>query len=828
MRQFENYTPQTQQAMAYAREIALQFRHHMIGPEHLLLGIVKAGDGVLESLFACLRVDVVRLCQALGFVIGRGMERKNTDEPIWNAMAQAAFAYAEDEAARAGTHQVEPVHLLLGVLDDNESIAVGVLESFDITLLAVRQYLPFCISPTHEPHALFSQYQISYAETPFLNQVSRDLTAEALMGLLDPLVGRVAELEHMMQILSRRSKNNPVLIGHAGVGKTALVDGLAQRIVQGMVPENLQQMRVVVLDISLLNIGARFRGDFEKQLKLIMGEIERKRNVIVVIEELQIILGNRVTEGSINAANMFKPMLARGAFRCIGAITPEDYQKAMRRDPAFERRFLPVMVAETTSDETLEILAGLRSRYADYHQVTITDEALVAAVQLSDRYLPHRFQPDKALDLLDEAAARVGVHLTLVPDAVSGLRDAVLRTRQSKDRAIRLQDYPLALRRRNREISLGRKLYELEQEWRSLRTDEPLVVTASQISDVVAAWTGVPCGSITAGQAEYLLQLEADIHQRIVGQHEAVQFVAQAVRRAYAGIRDRRRPIGSFLFVGPTGVGKSELAHALASTLFRDEKALLVLDMSEFMEKQHVSRLLGSPPGYIGYDQGGQLTEFVRRHPHCILLFDEIEKAHPDVNNVLLQLLEDGRLTDACGSVVDCKNTLIILTSNLGTTHARPTPVAFAASSQAAQSTTAFLRERAFSMTRKFFRPELLQRIDEVIFFHPLEPVHLQKIIDLLLIGTKQRMAQKFIDLQVTDAARALLIDRGYESACGARALRRAVQSLLDDLLAEAVLDGSLLPHDQAIVDVDGDHLTVRVLAALELTEKADSSIWNM
>ncbi|HEY1351510.1 MAG TPA: ATP-dependent Clp protease ATP-binding subunit [Ktedonobacteraceae bacterium] len=815
MGQFEHYTSQAQLAMTYAREIAFQFQHRMIGPEHLLLGIVRTRDAVVESLFAHLQVDTMRLCQAIGFVIGRGSAGSMNSEPAFNALAQAALARAEQEALLVGEGGVGVEHLLLGVLDDDESVAASVLESFDVTLFSVRQHLDFLFRYGRDQALSLAHYQQRYIQTPLLNQVSRDLTAEAVLGTLDPLIGRASELERTMQILSRRSKNNLVLIGPAGVGKTALAEGLAQRIVAGQVPENLLHARVVALDVSLLTVGARFRGDFEERMHVLMREVVQAGNLIIVVDELQTLLGAGVADGSVTMANMFKPLLTRGEFRCIGAATFDDYRRTIEHDPALDRRFQPLVVAEASSQETLEILHGLRSRYAGYHRVVITDEALQAAVQLSNRYLHQRFQPDKAIDLLDEASARACVHLARVPRPLQRLREVLIRVRQRKEEAIRQRDYPLALRRRSQELRLSQQAREWEEQWYATRNRERPVVSAPQIAEIVALWTGIPVGQVAATQAQCLLRLEETLHRRVVGQDEAICLVARAVRRAYANIRDQRRPIGSFLFVGPTGVGKSELARALTAALFKDEQALLTLDMSEFIERHQAARLLGSPPGYIGYDDGGQLTEFVRRHPYCILLFDEIEKAHSDVFDLLLQIFEDGRLTDARGRAADFKNAIVILTSNLGTQQApagRPALLSYAHAEKASLST---LREQTLSAVRDFFHPELLQRLDEQIFFHPLQPDHLRQVLDLLIADTARRLAGQTIGLQVSEAARALLVARGTEPVCGARSLRRAVEQLLDDLLAEAILHGDLSAHGRALVDARGDRLVVCAHAAL-------------
>lgn len=815
MGQFETYTPQAQLAMAYAREIALQFQHRMIGPEHLLLGIVRTRDVVVESLFAHLQVDTLRLCQAIGFVIGRGSTRAGNSEPALNVLAQAALLRAEREARAAGEQAVAVEHLLLGVLDDDESVAASVLESFDVTLFSVRQHLEVLLRQGRAQANSLAQYQQRYTQTPLLNQVSRDLTAEALLGTLDPLIGRTGELERAMQILSRRSKNNLVLIGPAGVGKTALAEGLAQRIVEGQVPEHLQQMRVVALDLSLLTVGARFRGDFEERMRLLMQEVVQAGNLIVVVDELQTLLGSGVADGSLDMANMFKLLLACGEFRCIGAATFDDYRRTVENDPALERRFQPVIVAETSAEETLQILQGLRPRYASYHRVVITDEALQAAVQLSNRYLHQRFQPDKALDLLDEAAARACMHLARVPYPLARVREVLRRVRQHKDEAIRAHNYPLALHRRQQELRLSQLVREREEQWYATRNRERPVVAAQQIAEIVALWTGVPVGQIAATQVEHLLHLEEVLHRRVVGQDEAICLVARAVRRAYANIREHGRPIGSFLFVGPTGVGKSELARALTAALFKDEQALLTLDMSEFIERHQAARLLGAPPGYVGYDDGGQLTEFVRRHPYSILLFDEIEKAHGDVFDLLLQIFEDGRLTDARGQAADFKNTIVILTSNLGTRQTPPGQLAFVSAARAGDWQLATMREQALHAVRDFFQPELLQRIDAQIFFHPLQTTHLRQVLDLLISDTARRLAQQTIGLQVSEAARNLLVAGGSEPVCGARSLRRAVESLLNDLLAEAILHGDLAPHEQAIVDVAGNQLVVHTPATI-------------
>ncbi|HEV2662883.1 MAG TPA: ATP-dependent Clp protease ATP-binding subunit, partial [Ktedonobacteraceae bacterium] len=650
--------------------------------------------------------------------------------------------------------------------------------------------------------------------------VSRDLTRAALEGKLRPLVGREVELERTMQILARKSKNNPVLLGPAGVGKTAIAEGLALRIVQEQVPDNLLGCRVVSLETGLLTVGTKFRGDFEERLQAIMQEIVKTPGIIIVIDELHTLMSSGVSEGSMDAANLFKPLLARGEFRCIGATTPEDYRHIIESDPALERRFQPVSVEETSTLETLDILRGLRGHYADFHQLAITDQALVAAVTLSSRYIQSRFQPDKALDVLDEAAARVRVQYAQPSPEILQMRDEIVAVRREKDYTIARHDFPQALALLKRERALNLALDQAEQDWRANREQQQPTVREQDIAAVVERWTGIPLARIVSDEAQQLLNLEDDLHRRVVGQHEAVQAVAKAVRRSRTDIRDGRRPIGSFLFVGPSGVGKTELAHALASSLFGDERALLKLDMSEFMESHHVSRLIGSPPGYLGYDQPGQLTEAVRRRPYSIVLFDEIEKAHPKIFDLLLQILEEGRLTDARGQSVDFRHTIVILTSNAGTEHTLSNNIAFTTDRlRRAEHITGIqerTRSRVMVAVKDILRPELFNRIDEIVVFHALRQEHLYVIADLMLAQTRQRLAALSIELQVTEAARTFLVKSAYSPAGGARHLRHTIQRLLEDMLATGLLNNSFAANDSVVVDViDGS------LNAHKLEEKS-------
>ncbi len=814
MSQLEYYTAEGQRALVLAREEAVSLRHRLIDPEHLVLGILKVKDPTIESIFAQLHVDASRLAEALAFVVGRG-NKAIISRPTMSQATRSALQRAADFAARLDKAKVGIEHLLLGVLGDEDGVAVGILENFGLSRHKVEQEIQVHLGSGDDQAALKTYFYRRLGETPTLNLVSRDLTIMALTGKLDPLVGREAELERAMQILARCTKNNPALIGPAGVGKTAIAEGLAMRIVEGRVPENLSNCRVVSLDVGLLTVGTRFRGDFEERLKLIMQEILKSKEIILVIDELHALVGTGVAEGSIDAGNLFKPMLARGEFRCIGATTLDDYRKTIEADPALSRRFQPIMVNETTQEQTLEVLRGLRSHYADYHHVEISDDALIAAVRMSSRFMQDRFQPDKALDLLDEAAARVRVSRSSATSDVLLLRDALSSLEREKDEAIQRGDFMSAASQRPAERRLRNELADAEDAWQSQREQNRPIVDRQAIADVVSMWTGIPVEQIDGEEAERLLQLEARLHQRVIGQHEAVQAVAKAVRRARAGIRDGQRPSGSFLFVGPTGVGKTELARALAATLFGDENALLKMDMSEFMEQHTVSRLIGSPPGYVGYDQSGQLIEAVRRRPYSIVLFDEIEKAHPAIFDLLLQILNDGCLTDAQGHTVSFRHAIVILTSNIGTAQLKPRPMSFAPASQNLKgqqaATLAHLRAQILPAVAETFRPELLNRFDEVVVFHPLEHEHLRVIVDLMVAQTQQRIMEQSIELRVTPASRDLLVEQGYDPTYGARPLRRAVQRLLDDMLAESLLRGEIKPGDTVSVDVMEGRLIVKV-----------------
>ncbi|MBA2392932.1 MAG: ATP-dependent Clp protease ATP-binding subunit [Ktedonobacteraceae bacterium] len=807
----EKYTNEVRQTLAFAREEARRLRFRLVNTEHLLLGLLKLKDPLIEDIFVSLHTSNERISQAMDFVVGRS-NKAILSEPALHPATRTVLGYAAEEAAAVPTELIRIEHLLLAILREQDGIATGVLGSFAVTLESVREVLASLKSGGTDDLNASLKHRIRYDATPVLNSVSRDLTKAALDGEIDPMIGREAELERTMQILSRRSKNNPVLIGPAGVGKTAIAEGLAVRIIEGRVPENLLSYRVVALDVASLTAGTKFRGDFEERLKMIMQEVVGRPGLIIFIDEIHTLLTNGGAEGSIDTANLFKPMLARGEFQCIGATTLDEYRRIIEGDAALERRFQPVQVAETDFEETLAILRGLRSRYADFHRVSISDEALVAAVQLSSRYIQHRFQPDKAIDALDEAAARVHVQNSAIPDAILQRRDEIVIIQREKEHAIAYRDFPNAARLLRRERQLQQELWQAEQD-RNNALKRDAIVDEQDIADVVALQTGIPVQRVASPEAMHLLNLEQELHQRIIGQDEAVQAVAKAVRRSRVNIRDSHRPIGSFLFVGPTGVGKTALAHTLAASLFGDENALLKLDMSEFMESHSTARLTGSPAGYIGHDQAGQLTEAVRRRPYSIVLFDEIEKAHPKVFDLLLQILEEGRLTDARGQVVDFRHTIIILTSNEGTSSMPSEAMGFAFGQKNEEafrhSTHENIRAHVMSAVQELFRPELFNRIDDIVFFHPLDIRHLHEIANLMIVQLQQRLSALSITSQVTDEARSFLVKAGYNPADGARPLRRTIQSLLEDMLAEALLRGTLIPGDSIIVDLHDNELYI-------------------
>jgi ATP-dependent Clp protease ATP-binding subunit ClpC len=832
MSRFDRYSLDARRALAQAREIALRLQHKTICTEHILSGLLEANDAATTGIITALGVNVTRLRQALEFVIGRGT-RPALVEPTLSPAARQVLDLAEQEATAEGA-DVGSEHLLLGLLREGQGIAAGVLESFGITLDRVRVELSTHKRPASKHNGFSSstfaaEHAARYSQTPTLNMVSHDLTQAALDDRLDPIVGREDEIVRMMQVLSRRIKNNPVLIGDAGVGKTAIAEGLAQRIVSDQVPEPLHDKRLVSLDVGLLTIGTKYRGDFEERLKLLVEEILRAQNVILFIDELQALLGAGGAEGSIDAANLFKPILARGEFQVIGATTQDDYRKIIDRDPALERRFQPITVRQATVEESVEILKGLRPRYERFHHVHITDSALLAAAQLADRYVQDRFLPDKAIDLIDEASARLKVSRAILPAEMQMLREQLSNVQYAKDAAVGERDYPRASELRDREFALRNEILRRETEWWQKRSETEPTVSEKDVAEIVARWTGIPAISVTLEESERLLRLEGDLHQRVIGQDEAVSAVARAIRRSRAELRDRRRPIGSFIFAGPTGVGKTELARALAAALFGSEDAVIKIDMSEFMERHNAARLVGAPPGYVGYDQAGQLTESVRRRPYSVVLFDEIEKAHPQVFDLLLQILEDGRLADAKGRTVDFKNTIVIMTTNAGADRLTAKGIVGFAAKQSEEATEERDYERVEAAVlptlQEMFRPEFLNRVDDIVFFHRLTRAQVRQILGLMLGQTEARLHEQMIAMRVTEAAQDLLARRGYSDEYGARALRRVVQQELEDKLAEACLKGAIKTGDEVWVDVTNDEaLMVRPSAAVRAVKESSDA----
>ncbi|WP_448576815.1 ATP-dependent Clp protease ATP-binding subunit [Thermomicrobium sp.] len=809
---FEKFTERARKVLALAQEEARRFNHNYIGTEHLLLGLVREGEGVAARVLQSMGVQLPKVRSAVEFIIGRG-ESTVVGEIGLTPRARKVIEYAVDEARRLGHHYIGTEHLLLGLVREGEGIAAGVLESLGVNLEKVRQQVLQVLA-----QGTAYQQRAQQTKTPYLDALGFDLTEAARLGKLDPVIGRHNEIERVMQILSRRTKNNPALIGEPGVGKTAIVEGLAQRIVAGDVPEPLQGKRLVALDIGALVAGTKYRGEFEERLKKIVAEV-KESGTILFIDELHTLVGAGAAEGAVDAANILKPALSRGEVQTIGATTLDEYRKYIERDAALERRFQPVIVNEPTVEETIEILKGIRERYEEHHKLKISDEALHAAAVLAARYVTDRFLPDKAIDLVDEAASRVRMYRSASPPSLKEARRGLESLRRELDAAVASQEFELAAELRERERQLVQRIHELEQHWREEQGQEEPVVTEEDIAQVVSMWTGIPLTRLHTEESERLLHMEEALHERVIGQDEAISTLARAVRRARAGLKDPRRPIGTFIFLGPTGVGKTLLARALAEFMFGSEDALIKIDMSEFMERHTVSRLVGAPPGYIGYEEGGQLTEAVRRKPYSVILLDEIEKAHPEAFNILLQIMEDGNLTDAKGRRVDFRNTILIMTSNIGAELIqREGSLGFAVAddpTKKMQADYTAMKDKVLSQLKQTFRPEFLNRIDAVIVFHPLTPEHVRQIVDLELKRIRKQLAEQQIGLEVTDAAKDLLAKRGYDRQFGARPLRRIIQNLIEDPLAEAILAGRFKPGSTVVIDVRDDLLTIEPAEAL-------------
>jgi ATP-dependent Clp protease ATP-binding subunit ClpC len=811
---FDKFTERARKVLTLAQEEAQRFNHNYIGTEHLLLGLVREGDGVAAKVLANMGVELNKVRSAVEFIIGRG-DRMVMGEIGLTPRAKKVIELAVDEARRLNHHYIGTEHLLLGLVREGEGIAAGVLESLGVSLDKVRAQVIHVLSQS----STYSQHESrQQTRTPTIDQMGIDLTAAARAGKLDPCIGRSKEIERVVQILSRRTKNNPALIGEPGVGKTAIVEGLAQRIVGGDVPETLLGKRLLTLDIGSLVAGTKYRGEFEERLKKIIEEIRTAGNCVMFIDELHTLVGAGAAEGAVDAANILKPSLARGELQCIGATTLDEYRKYIERDAALERRFQPVQVDEPSVEETIEILRGIKDRYETHHRLEITDEALRAAAELASRYIPDRFLPDKAIDLVDEASSRVRLQRSAAPPSLKEALRGLEAVQHEKESAITSQQYELAAELRDREVKLREKIDSLEtglQETRGL--DRPKV-TEDHIAEVVSMWTGIPVKRIATEESERLLQMEDTLHKRVVGQDEAINTIAKAVRRARAGLKDPKRPIGSFIFLGPTGVGKTELARALAEFLFGSEENMIKIDMSEFMERHSVARLVGAPPGYIGYEEGGQLTEAVRRKSYSVVLLDEIEKAHPEVFNMLLQIMDDGRLTDAKGRKVDFRNTIIVMTSNVGSDLLkRDMSLGFATKQddvKTEEDNYRKLKDKVLTELKKTFRPEFLNRLDASVVFRQLSREQIRNIVDLKLSRVRAQLSEHQLKLYLSDETKDFLASKGWDPTFGARPLLRVIQNMIEDPLAEAMLQGRFKPGQTVEAKVAGEDI---LLEAQEL-----------
>ena len=817
---FDKYTDRAKRVLMLAQEEARRFNHNYIGTEHLLLGLVREGEGIAAKVLYDMGVDLTKVRSAVEFIIGRG-ERVNVGDISLTPRAKKVIELAAEEARRLGHNYIGTEHLLLGLVREGEGIAAGVLESLGVSLEKVRQKVIQSVSQQPSRPIQESSGRQSSSRTPLIDQMGIDLTAAARADKLDPVIGRQQEIERVVQILSRRTKNNPALIGEPGVGKTAIVEGLAQRVVSGDVPETLLGKRLLTLDIGALVAGTKYRGEFEERLKKILEEIRGSGDCMLFIDELHTLVGAGAAEGAVDAANILKPALARGELQCIGATTLDEYRKYIERDAALERRFQPVHVRELDIEETILVLQGVKERYEEHHKAHITDDAVKVAAEMSGRYVTDRFLPDKAIDLIDEAASRVRIQQANTSNALrNAVKDLDGVVREKED-AIESRQYDEAVGLGEKEAELRKKIEDLESDWPNTEEKWP-EVTKEDVATVVSMWTGIPVTRIAQEESARLLHMEENLHEKVVSQEEAISNVSKAVRRARAGLKDPKRPIGSFIFVGPTGSGKTYLARALAEFMFGSSDAMVRLDMSEYMEKHTISRLVGAPPGYVGYEEGGQLTEAVRRRSYSVVLLDEIEKAHPDVFNVLLQIMEDGRLTDGKGRTVDFRNTILIMTSNVGA-HLikRDAAVGFRLEANDLRNEGQLykeMRERVMAEIKKTFRPEFLNRVDSVVVFRHLSKEDIISIVDIQLAEVQARLTEQEITLEVSDEAKELLVEQGYDPDNGARPLRRVIQNLIENELAEGLLADNFHAGDTVVIDRDGEELRLEVRMLVEQT----------
>ncbi|MEC3676499.1 ATP-dependent protease ATP-binding subunit ClpC [Bacillus velezensis] len=805
---FGRFTERAQKVLALAQEEALRLGHNNIGTEHILLGLVREGEGIAAKALQALGLGSDKIQKEVESLIGRGQEMSQTIH--YTPRAKKVIELSMDEARKLGHSYVGTEHILLGLIREGEGVAARVLNNLGVSLNKARQQVLQLLG-SNETGSSASGTN-SNANTPTLDSLARDLTAIAKEDSLDPVIGRSKEIQRVIEVLSRRTKNNPVLIGEPGVGKTAIAEGLAQQIINNEVPEILRDKRVMTLDMGTVVAGTKYRGEFEDRLKKVMDEIRQAGNIILFIDELHTLIGAGGAEGAIDASNILKPSLARGELQCIGATTLDEYRKYIEKDAALERRFQPIQVDQPSADESIQILKGLRDRYEAHHRVSITDEAIEAAVKLSDRYISDRFLPDKAIDLIDEAGSKVRLRSFTTPPNLKELEQKLDEVRKEKDAAVQSQEFEKAASLRDTEQRLREQVEDTKKTWKEKQGQENSEVSVEDIAMVVSSWTGVPVSKIAQTETDKLLNMESILHSRVIGQDEAVVAVAKAVRRARAGLKDPKRPIGSFIFLGPTGVGKTELARALAESIFGDEEAMIRVDMSEYMEKHSTSRLVGSPPGYVGYDEGGQLTEKVRRKPYSVVLLDEIEKAHPDVFNILLQVLEDGRLTDSKGRTVDFRNTILIMTSNVGASELKRNKyVGFNVQDESQNHKD--MKDKVMGELKRAFRPEFINRIDEIIVFHSLEKKHLTDIVSLMSDQLTKRLKEQDLSIELTEAAKAKVAEEGVDLEYGARPLRRAIQKHVEDRLSEELLRGNIDKGQHIVLDVEDGEFVVKTTA---------------